>query len=238
MGTAPSKMRMLSTASSPRAASGAWRVGTPGGGAHARDGGQARLAEAGVQLHLLARHVEQPAQVHVGHASAQTAAHHSQVVVVVHRVHRAASAGQHLDQRRLVGDVQLPHGDTVAARPAGDLFRRGGVGVGDRQLDVPLLGEVTHYRPADEAGAPQHYHLQLSVSLRGARPYHQRWMTIFLSVKKSTASWPWPWRTPRNDSLRPPNGKNAIGAASPTFTPPPPQPTCAANSRAALPLRV
>jgi len=145
-------------------------VGDARGGAHAQDGGQARLAEAGVQLHLLARHVEQPAQVHVGHAGAQTAAHHSQVVVVVHRVHRAAGAGQHLDQRPLVGDVQLPHGDTVAARPAGDLFRRGGVGVGDRQLDVPLLGEVAHHRPADEAGASQHYHLQLSVSLRGHAP--------------------------------------------------------------------
>lgn len=49
--------------------------------------------------------------------------------------------------------------------------------------------------------------------------YHQRSMMIFLSVKKSTASWPCPWSTPKNDSLRPPKGKNAMGAARPTFTP-------------------
>jgi len=44
-------------------------------------------------------------------------------------------------------------------------------------------------------------------------------MTTFLSVKKSNASRPCAFRSPKNEPLAPPNPKNDIGAATPMFTP-------------------
>src|SRR6185436_12418265 len=46
-----------------------------------------------------------------------------------------------------------------------------------------------------------------------------REITTFLSVKNSTESRPCAFRSPKNDPFVPPKGKNAIGAATPMFTP-------------------
>ena len=49
-------------------------------------------------------------------------------------------------------------------------------------------------------------------------------MIVFFFVKKSTASVPCAWTSPKNESFQPENGKNATGAATPTLTPI--MPTC------------
>ena len=46
-----------------------------------------------------------------------------------------------------------------------------------------------------------------------------RLVTVFLRVKKSTASVPCACRSPRNESFQPENGKKATGAATPMLTP-------------------
>ena len=63
-------------------------------------------------------------------------------------------------------------------------------------------------------------------------------MTTLCWVKNRTASRPCPWSVPKNDSLAPPNGKYAIGAATPTLIPRFPQRTRDRNSRAVAPLCV
>ena len=65
---------------------------------------------------------------------------------------------------------------------------------------------------------------------------HRLMMTL-RSVKKSTESI-WPWRIPKNESLIPPNGNNAIGAGTPTFMPMFPARTLRRNFLAEYPFDV
>src|SRR5262249_16724171 len=89
-------------------------------------------------------------------------------------------------------------------------------------------------RTGDDRNAPG------EIGPRGLRTRrcYQLEITTRRSGKKSIASVPCALRSQKNELREPPNGKNAIGAATPIFTPIMLMPARYRNSRAACPLVV
>jgi len=88
-------------------------------------------------------------------------------------------------------------------------------------LIFEIEGEQVRLLPfRAEPGQPYQALPARSLRLRGIdHSFGQRSTTTFFWVKNSTASMPWPCRSPKNDSFQPEKGKNAIGAATPMLMP-------------------
>ena len=115
------------------------QVRLPGSRAEPEHGGQAGRAKLVVQRELLARHVEEPAQVDVVRARSQRAAHHVEVQPVVRRVHDDLGALQRARERRSLARVHV----LVSLEPE----------VPPRHVRAPLLEERRDV-PPDSPSCP------------------------------------------------------------------------------------
>src|SRR5207247_4846227 len=85
-------------------------VGDAWAGAETQDRQKTRPLEFAMQLELLARGVEQSAEVDIVRLRLEAGAHDRQVVVILHRVDDAAGTSDETNERAVVGDVGLDRG--------------------------------------------------------------------------------------------------------------------------------